>query len=163
MLDASHDAGQKKGIQMKRLALLITSPATGVSSTLMKQRCISCLVATSLAIFGLTSQPALAATGTITAQIVAVGHTVALPSQPNGYVYIRLSQRFTLAGACAYSGTVDAPANWNLRIDSSDASYRGLLAVALSAYATGKTVRVDYDDIFGVGSECRVTYILEQD
>ena len=108
----------------------------------------------------LSTAPALAASTSISGvQIVSVQQSSGATGHPNGFVYIGLNVAFPLVGGCRYSGDVNAPDHWLIRIDTNDVAYRGLMAIALTAYTTGAPVRVDYDDAYGSGADCHVTFI----
>jgi hypothetical protein len=114
-------------------------------------------------ILSISGTCAVAAAASMSAvKIIGVAQTIPYPSQEHGYVYVHVDYHFSLPGVCKYSGDVDAPDRWMLRINSDDNAYHGLLALAITAYTTDKTVRIDYDDGFGTGSECRVTAIFLQ-
>jgi hypothetical protein len=97
------------------------------------------------------------------AVIVGAQHDLQTMRGPNGRAYIILDRHFPLAGVCAYAGAVDAPSGWKLEFSVEHGSFNSLFALAMTAYATGRSVHVGYDDAFGAGTTCRITNLVTGD
>jgi len=119
------------------------------------RRAALALFAASFVFFSGTSNAASASLNG--AFITKVQHDLSTTRGPNGRAYITIDRHFPLAGVCMYSGGVDAPSGWMLEFSVEHGSFKSMLALALTAYAAGHSVNLDYDDGFGPGTTCRIT------
>ena len=75
-----------------------------------------------------------AATATLDgAYITRIEHGLDTLRSPNGRAWIAVDRTFTLPGSCLFSGTLNSPSGWMIELDTAHASFRTLLAVALTA------------------------------
>jgi len=92
--------------------------------------------------------------------ITGVLHDIETTRGPSGRAWIALDRHFPLAGGCVYFGAIDGPSGWMLEYTVESASFNAMFALALTAYSSGRSVHVDYDDGFGSGTTCRITNIF---
>jgi hypothetical protein len=97
------------------------------------------------------------------AYIVKVEHDLSNVRGPNGRGYIYLDRTFPVPGVCSYGGGLNQPGGWYLEFSAEHGSFRPLFTLAITAYASGRSIRVDYDDGFGSGTSCRITSLRIED
>jgi hypothetical protein len=78
-----------------------------------------------------------------------------------GSAYLQVDRTYPLDGICNYSGAVNSPSGWLLQFNVERESFKSMLAVALAAQATGRSVRIRYDDAFGNGP-CHVIGLITE-
>lgn len=110
------------------------------------------------------SLSSLAATATLNgAYVTRVMATIETARGPSGRAFLAVDRHFDLAGVCQFAGTVDGPSGWMMEFHVEHPSYKSLLSIALTAQSTGRSVRIEYDDGFGAGTNCRITALEIKD
>ena len=110
-----------------------------------------------LAVLGPASEGHAATAFFSGAFITRVQQDISAVRGPGGRATITIDRHFPLAGVCLYAGTIDGPTGWALEFPVEHPAYKSLLALALTAYANGRAVDIEYDDAFGAGTTCRIT------